>query len=229
MGYAGLAPENTMTAFTNAHCVGADILESDVQISSDGHCVIIHDDTVDRTSNGTGAVKSLTLAQLQALDNGSKFSAKFSSSRIPTFDELIKFAQPRFKTLYAEIKGYRAQADIDLMLYVITQNRAEDLVSLSSFIFSDLTYVRARNKRVALGYLSNNNIAMLPSVVALGGDLTMIFDYDFVLANPSTVGICRAQGVDIAVYTPNTNASVQALLAIGVTKIISDTFLGNGK
>lgn len=228
-GYAGLAPENTMTAFSNAYHVGADVLESDVQISSDGHCVIIHDDTVNRTTTGTGNVKDLTLAQLQALDSGSKFSAKFASSRIPTFDELIKFAKPRFKTLYSEIKAYRTQADIDIMLSVIAANRADDLVNLSSFILSDLTYVRARNKKIALGFLTNNSIATLPQVVALGGDLTMLFEYSYLVANPSAVVTCRNAGVDVGAWTVDSPSAVDSLLAIGVTKIISNYFIGEGK
>ena len=228
-GYAGLAPENTMTAFTNAHQIGADILESDVQVTSDGYCVIIHDETVDRTSTGTGPVKEMTLAQLQALDNGSKFSPKFSSSRIPTFDELIKFAKPRFKTLYTEIKSYRTQSDINLMLSVISQNDADNLVNLSSFVFSDLAYVRARNKRIALGFLSTDWIAMLPAVATLGGDLTMIFDYGYILANPSAVAQCRASGVDVAVYTVNNADRVSQLIGMGVTKIISNFYIGDGQ
>lgn len=228
-GYAGLAPENTMTAFSNAYNVGADVLESDVSVTSDGYCVIIHDATVDRTTNGTGNVKDLTLAQIQALDAGSKFSAKFASTRIPTFDELIKFAKPRFKTLYTEVKNYRSQADIDLMLAVIVENRAEDLVNLSSFLFEDLSYIRARSRKIALGYLSFNSLDRLPLVAALGGDLTMIFDYSYILGFPSAVETCRSAGVDVAVYTVNSQPTVEALIALGVTKIISNFLIGDGR
>lgn len=225
-GFAGLAPENTMTAFSNAARLGADILELDVQISSDGIPVVIHDDTVDRTSSGTGAVKSMTFAQLNALDNGSKFSARFSGSKIPKFEDVLKFAKSRAVGICAEIKGYRTQADIDLMLNVISQNQADNIVSLQSFNFSDLRYVRTRNKRIELCPLSLN-IDGLDEVAAMGGKVTLLLQSSGVLANPSWVSLCRASGVDVGAWTANTAEEVKSLLAIGVTKIISNFYIGD--
>lgn len=225
-GYGALAPENTMSSFTNAHRSGADILECDIQISSDGVPVIIHDDTVDRTSNGTGAVKSMTFAQLRALDNGSKYSPKFAGSVIPTLDEVIKFGKSRAVGICAEIKSYRTQADIDLSLAVIANNQAEKVVSLASFNFSDLQYVRARNKRIELCPLSNN-IGLLPAAAALGGKVMMLLEYTSVLANPSWVATCRASGVDVGVWTVDNQEDVKKLLSLGVTYIISNVYIGD--
>src|SRR5512140_48885 len=82
------APENTVASFTAA--LGkADYVEFDGRLSSDGVLVVMHDATVDRTTDGTGAVDSLTLAQLQALDAGSWFSTGFTAERVPTFAQAV--------------------------------------------------------------------------------------------------------------------------------------------
>src|SRR5436190_20563712 len=77
-GASGFAPENTLAAFKFALALGADGVELDVQLSADGHPVVIHDSRVNRTTNGTGAVSRLTLDQLQSLDAGSWFDRRVS-------------------------------------------------------------------------------------------------------------------------------------------------------
>lgn len=80
------APENTLAAFRNAIEIGSDWLEFDVQRTKDGELVVIHDETVDRTTNGSGNVKDLTLQQIKALDAG-------NGEQVPTFDEVIALAK----------------------------------------------------------------------------------------------------------------------------------------
>src|SRR4051812_9712311 len=85
-GDSMFAPENTLAAFTSA--LGkADLVETDGQVTLDGHLVIMHDSTVDRTTDGTGAIANLTLAQLKQFDAGSWFSTNFIGQRIPTVEE----------------------------------------------------------------------------------------------------------------------------------------------
>ncbi len=88
-GAANFAPENTQSAFQKALELGADFLECDVHLSKDGELIIMHDDKVDRTTNGTGYVKNFTLAELKKLDAGKKFHASFAGEQIMTLDELI--------------------------------------------------------------------------------------------------------------------------------------------
>src|SRR5262245_46332535 len=82
-GASSYAPENTLAAFDLALQMGVRHIELDVHLSRDGHLVVIHDDTVDRTTNGSGPVVHYTLAELQALDAGSWFGAAFAGERIP--------------------------------------------------------------------------------------------------------------------------------------------------
>lgn len=82
-------PENTLTAIRNAIRLGVDYVELDIRTTKDGHLVIMHDGTVDRTTNGKGAVKELDLAEVRALDAGSKLDPKFAGEKVPTFDEVL--------------------------------------------------------------------------------------------------------------------------------------------
>ena len=89
-GAAGLAPENTLAAFRMAIELGVDGTELDLQATKDGVVVVIHDDTVDRTTDGRGRIGDLTLAEIKRLDAGAKFSPAFQGERIPTLSELIE-------------------------------------------------------------------------------------------------------------------------------------------
>jgi len=92
-GGASMAPENTLAAFKTADSIHADYYELDVQISLDDSLMIMHDASVDRTTNGTGNIAALTYAQLRMLDAGSWFGAKFTGEKIPTFREALMVAK----------------------------------------------------------------------------------------------------------------------------------------
>jgi glycerophosphoryl diester phosphodiesterase len=85
-------PENTLPAFQAAIDAGADFFELDVRTTSDGRLVLMHDAKVDRTTNGTGAVRELTYDQIRALDAGAKFSPRFAGAKVPSFEEALALA-----------------------------------------------------------------------------------------------------------------------------------------
>jgi glycerophosphoryl diester phosphodiesterase len=120
------APENTLAAFKNAIETGVDRLEMDVQMTQDGELVVIHDETVDRTTNGTGRIADLTLAEIRALDAG-------NGEKIPTFAEVIALAKEGGIALLPEVKSphlypgieekvLQAIADADYGQYTIIQS-----------------------------------------------------------------------------------------------------------
>ncbi|HTQ56691.1 MAG TPA: glycerophosphodiester phosphodiesterase family protein [Bryobacteraceae bacterium] len=88
-------PENTLPAFQAAVDAGADYFELDVRTTADGHLVLMHDATVDRTTNGSGAVRRLTLDQIRKLDAGAKFGPRFAGTRVPTLAEALRLARGR--------------------------------------------------------------------------------------------------------------------------------------
>lgn len=88
-GASGQAPENTMAAFEKAYEYKADYFEVDVQMTKDGELILMHDTTVDRTTNGTGRVKDFTFEEIQALDAGSWFHESFADEKVPTLGEVL--------------------------------------------------------------------------------------------------------------------------------------------
>ncbi len=134
-GGAGLAPENTLASFRNAvDNWGADMLEMDVRSSKDGEVVVIHDDTVDRTTDGTGRVQDLSLAEIRALDAGYRFvdpkgdrSFRGRGVTIPLFEEVLE-ALPGVR-LNVETKDDRSAPG---MVDAIRRHRAEDRVLLAA-------------------------------------------------------------------------------------------------
>ena len=106
-GASASHPENTMEAFRAAIEMGVDQIETDVRITADGELVLIHDATVDRTTNGTGKVAQMTLAELQALDAGCKKDPAFTGAKIPTFRDLLELVKDHpTMTLDIELKEY---------------------------------------------------------------------------------------------------------------------------
>lgn len=159
-GASGFAPENTLAAFKLALALGADGVEMDVQLSADGHPVVIHDARVNRTTNGAGAVSRLTLDQLQSLDAGSWFDRRltrrprlrtmarrilaeasdafqtFSHEPVPTLEVVLSLlAGAGLERIYVELKGSPAtrQALLEAVLSLVRTFRVERSVTLLSF------------------------------------------------------------------------------------------------
>jgi glycerophosphoryl diester phosphodiesterase len=108
-------PENTLPAFEAAIAAGADYFELDVRTTSDGKFILMHDSTVDRTTNGTGEVKNLTFDQIRSLDAGSKFSQTFAGTKVPTLDEAFDLAHGKIN-VYVDTKYADPQQLIDTIV-----------------------------------------------------------------------------------------------------------------
>mgnify|MGYP001137683610 CR=1 FL=1 len=106
-GASGYAPENTRAAFDNALAMGADAIETDVQLSADGELIIFHDTTIERTSNGRGPLGDHSLPELQALDLGGWYAPEYAGQRILTVAELLDEYAGRI-SFALEIKDPRA-------------------------------------------------------------------------------------------------------------------------
>lgn len=143
-GGASYAPENTLAAFKNAIAQGADWLEFDVQMTRDGALVVIHDETVDRTTNGTGAVRDLSLEQIKALDAG-------NGEQIPTFEEVVALAKASGTKILPEAKSAHLYPGIEAkMLKVLTDADYLDQTVIQSFEADSLVKLHALNPDVNL-------------------------------------------------------------------------------
>ena len=150
-GASSYAPENTLAAFDLALQMGVRHIELDIDFTSDGHIVVIHDDTVDRTTNGSGPVTSHTLAALRALDAGSWFGTTFTGERIPTFNEVLARYKGRAH-LHTEIKGHSpslSQRTAD----VIRTHGMEGQITITSFQKVRLEEMRAYAPELPTGWL----------------------------------------------------------------------------
>ena len=130
-GASSYAPENTLAAFDLAIEMGVSHIELDVHTTRDGHVVVIHDDTADRTTNGSGPVTSHSLAELTALDAGTWFDQRFAGQRIPTLAAVFERYKGRAH-IHTEIKGHSAdlsRATVDL----VRRHGMAEQVTITSF------------------------------------------------------------------------------------------------
>ena len=130
-GASSYAPENTLAAFDLALEMRVRHIELDVALTSDNHPVVIHDDKVDRTTNGSGLVTSHTLAALRQLDAGSWFGAQFEGERIPTFDDVLARYNGRVH-IHTEIKG-KSPSLSERTADLIRKHGMERQVTVTSF------------------------------------------------------------------------------------------------
>jgi glycerophosphoryl diester phosphodiesterase len=128
-GASGYAPENTVSAFKKAIMMKADMIEFDVHLTKDGKVVLMHDKTVDRTTDGKGKVKEMTLKELKKLDAGLWFDKKFKGEKIPTLEKVLK--KFKGKILFnIEIKSEGTEEEI---VRLIKKYKLEKDVMVSSF------------------------------------------------------------------------------------------------
>jgi glycerophosphoryl diester phosphodiesterase len=230
-GGSALAPENTLAAFTQAvDAWAADMIELDVRVTSDGHCVVIHDATVDRTTDGTGAVATMTLAQLRELDAGYRFGERNTfpfrgrGVVIPTIDELFE-AVPR-TPLTIEVKAGAAQAPL---FAAIERHGATDRVVIAGMYDRDRTMfsqyrgaVSASAEQFAAFY--RMQALKLGRFWKLDADVVQIPEFHGArrLVTQRLVRELHGQGVPVHVWTINQESDMQRLLDWSVDGIVTD-------
>lgn len=149
-GASGYAPENTRAAFDRAIAMQAAAIETDVQLTADGELVLIHDGTVDRTSDGRGPIADYSLAELRALDFGGWYGAAFAGQRVLTVAELLDEYVTRIP-LCLEIKDPRATGPLVALL---TERQILDRVQVTSFYWTAIMDAQALCPELYLGFLT---------------------------------------------------------------------------
>lgn len=231
-GASARAPENTLAAFKEAIRLGADLIECDVHLSADGVPVIIHDDTVDRTTNGRGAVSALACARLRRLDAGAWFSSRFRGERIPTLEEALECARGRCG-LNLEIKGpsrrrragpsASAAGLPEVALAVARALRRtgfREQVIVSSFSPQALRAARAHMPHVRLGHLASRSLRGLRAAHRAVGLYTV---HPHVrLAASRRVRLAHRLGLLVLFWTVNDLPLMRRLLALGCDGLMTD-------
>lgn len=156
-GASAHAPENTLAAFELALRQGADAIELDAKLSKDGHVVVIHDQTVDRTTGGKGSVNDLTLAELRKLDAGSHFDVAYKGEPIPTLDGVFK-AIGQMTYINIELTNYWSPTDQlpDKVAALVRKHRLAKRVLFSSFNYLALIRIRRLIPEAPIGLLAKS-------------------------------------------------------------------------
>ena len=170
-GGSYLAPENTAAAFRNAAALKADYFELDIQVSMDDSLMIMHDGTVDRTTNSSGNLSSKSYQLLRLLDAGSWFSAAFAGEKVPTFSEALEIAKddPNNIGIVAEIKAVNSTI-VGKVVKMIQDYGMQSRVIISSFSLAQITEAKTIDPtiRVQLFATATNNL--IDQVAAIGGE-----------------------------------------------------------
>lgn len=158
-GAGKYAPENTLPAFQKAIEMGADGIELDVQMTKDNQCVVIHDETIKRVSNGNAQVKDSTLEELREFDFGKGFT-EYGKVQIPTLEEVLQLVVPSGLTINIELKTGKIcyKNIVDEVLRLVYQYGYQEKVILSSFNHYTLQEIRKKDKHIQTGPLYRDGI-----------------------------------------------------------------------
>ncbi|MFE3068598.1 glycerophosphodiester phosphodiesterase [Streptomyces sp. NPDC059247] len=221
-GAPSAAPENTLVSDEVARRGRAVWIENDVQPSKDGVPYVLHDTTVDRTTDGTGPIRSLTAAQIDALDAGSWFAPVYAGTRVPTLAAQLKDLRERGGKMLLEVKGPHSRAEVARIVQEVRDQDMTGRVFVQSFDPASLRYVRELAPELPLGLLRDTLDA---DPVALAGKLGLAaynVSDGALRTRPELVGQLHAAGVAVNVWTVDTPARWKALDALGVDGIITN-------
>jgi glycerophosphoryl diester phosphodiesterase len=234
-GGTQIAPENTLYSYHRALEVGADIIELDVRSTKDDHIVVLHDRTVDRTTNGTGDVKKLTLAELKKLDaayrftpdRGTTFPLRGKGITVPTLEEVFR----EFPTVPVNIEIKDADPDIAKSLadLIRTYKREKLTLVVSSYEVSMKTF-RDISPQTHTGFTPSEARRLVflepeeektyrPPAAALQ---VPIRSDRIEVVTPETVARAHRHGVEVHVWTVNDEKSMRHLVRMGVDGIMTD-------
>ncbi|MFH9726427.1 glycerophosphodiester phosphodiesterase family protein [Streptomyces sp. NPDC017254] len=221
-GAPSAAPENTLVSDEVARRGGADWIENDVQPSKDGVPYILHDTTVDRTTDGTGPLRSLTSAQLNALDAGSWFAPAYAGARVPTLAAQLADLRDRGGKLLLEIKGRHSHAEVARIIRDVREQGMADRVFVQSFDIPSLRYTHELAPELPLGLL-RSTLDADPVALAEELDLAAYNVSDAALSTrPGIVRDLHTAGVAVNVWTVDTPARWKALDTLGVDGVITN-------
>lgn len=221
-GASHQAPENTMPAFTAGWAQGVSWTETDSQPSADGFPVLIHDDDVDRTTDGCGLVRNLSLTDLAALDAGAWKGRQFVGTRIPRLAELLA-ALPAHQHLLLEIKGSHDAQQLRALLAQVQAAPADSRVFLQSFerdVLEILAELAPQRPRGLLSEIADDD----PVATARRyGACSYNPDFALVAGCPEMVAALHDADISVAVWTCDEVSQWELLTSLGVDAIITNT------
>jgi len=222
-GLSSCAPENTIPSYEMAGKAGLWGAECDIQTTSDGVWILMHDTTVDRTTNGTGNVYDLTLAQIKALVvDGGNAVAKYPNLRVPTLEEYLLTCKKFDIVPVIEIKSQAyTSTNYDDLLAIIRSSGFEENAIFISFDYGILQEARNRSKNVMVQFLATLTPGAIDAVLALGNAAV-----DVSAVTKADVEYAHSKGVMVNVWTINDYQIAKTYVGYGVDFITTDQIGG---
>ena len=219
-GAAGYAPENTMASFERGLALGVDAIELDIHPTSDGELVVIHDPTLERTTNGHGFVSAHSLAQLQQLDAGAWFDPAFAGQRIPVFREVLAWARGRTRVVIEIKQGPIFYPNVEeLLIAALDQANMRDQVLVISFDHLSARKVKQLAPDIPTGVLYVGR-CINPVALARDAQADALLPY-WALLTKAEVAAAHDAGLYIAPWGgPEQN--YEFILATGVDAVAAD-------
>ena len=217
------APENTLAAFKMADENGADAVEFDVKLTGDGRVIVLHDQTVNRTTNGSGKVSHLSLSALKDLDAGAWFSEKYRGERIPTLDEVFETIGERLY-INVELTNYTSPYDdlVHKVVDLVKKHHLQDRMLFSSFFVRNLQIARLLLPEVPRGLLCMRGIlGSWGRTFTWRGDYFALHPY-LTEVDLGLVYRVQAAGKRVHVWTVNPEEDLKRMVGFGVDAIITD-------
>ncbi|MDE6670702.1 MAG: glycerophosphoryl diester phosphodiesterase membrane domain-containing protein [Ruminococcus sp.] len=219
-GYSTVAPENTLPAFEEAVEIGADYIELDVQLTADDQLVVFHDKTIERTTDGTGELSTMTYDELQKLSAGKWFSndGRFDDVKISLLSEVLETVGDDI-LLNIEIKNHGdVRKTAEKTVEVIEEYNIERSCYITSFSYTALKTVKKINPKIKTGIIAN--VATSTSFSQLRYIDAVSLNYIFV--NSSIVNMAHQNGKRVFVWTVDRKSDIQHMVAMGVDNIITN-------
>jgi glycerophosphoryl diester phosphodiesterase len=224
-GASKIAPENTLAAFTNAALLDIHAIEFDVMQAACGEVVVIHDETLERTTNGKGRVCDYPYSYLRTLDAGSWFNSRFSGERIPSLIQILDFLS-NHKNMLAnvELKAPAGSEDAlvkrvlsDMGSFLATEN---DRVIFSSFSVPALISLRERSTTAAIGLLMHEWLPNWQDICTKLGCVSV--NVNHAILTPATARDIKSKGYALMCYTVDDPIRARELYSWGVDAVFSN-------
>jgi glycerophosphoryl diester phosphodiesterase len=223
-GAKSVAPENTLPAFQRALEMGVDGIELDVQCTRDGEMVVIHDFTVDHTTNGTGKVADFSYAEIARLDAGCHFGESFAGTPIPTLAQVFDLVGDRC-VVNIEIKSMAPDGgpEVEAVIKFIQSRRLHEQVIVSSFNPISLIAMRWHDPKVPLGLLYMDNLPIFLRRAWMGPLIAPeALHPHYKMIDAEYIHWAHRQGHYVNTWTVNDLAEAKRLADLGVDTIMSD-------
>jgi glycerophosphoryl diester phosphodiesterase len=217
-GASGTCPENTLAAFRRAELLGAHMIELDVQLTRDGEVVVVHDDTIDRTTDGTGAVSAQTLAALRRFDAGGWFGASYRGECIPTLAEVLAAVR---LPVNVELKAGGGTGLEERALAVVTAAQALRRVVFSSFDAQALVRMRSLTADADLAVLWTRR-AVAPAIELARRVGARGLHLRKTAADRRSIAAARESDLEVRVWTVNEPREFAPLSQLGASGVFTD-------